>query len=299
MKGKKDNRAEPEPQEDDWRKKLGAIPADQSYEESPDATQIETALLAQQDATGGPAQDEEETPKDLVKEMVCIHLTEKMFREYMDAENVEATLCPVKRTLIQAKTAFKNTTGDLKKIEVWTSCLPCHICPKHFQAATRIPNKRKLQREQIEFLREFDLLNEKSITRPEYTKTTNHDRKRAADRLEKRKLLRNVRRLLPNPIRKSQPEPTWIANLTVAGFIASTAEETAKEFVKNNLSKALLEKPTDVVIAYLLKLREEMERLKQFTQTKKEQRDPERHYITLTILELQRAHDLVKNYIGL
>jgi hypothetical protein len=299
MQGKKDKRIEPEPQEDDWIKKLGAIPADQSYEESPDATQIDAALSAQLQTTVGTAQDEEDTPKDLVKEMVCIYLTEKMFREYMDAENVEATLCPVKRTLIQAKAAFKDTIGDPEKIEVWSSCLPCHICPKHFQAATRIPNKRKLEREQIDFLREFDLLNETPITRPEYTKTTNHNRKRAADRLEKRKLLRSVRRLLPNPIRKSQPEPTWTANLTVAGFVASTAEETAKEFVKNNLSKALLEKPTDVVIAYLLKLREEMERLKQFIQTKKEQRDPERHYITLTILELQRQHDLIRKHLGL
>lgn len=299
MGRKKDNRVDAEPQEDDWIKKLGAIPAGQSYEESPDTTQIETALSAQLEATGGAAQDEEETPKDLVKEMVCIYLTEKMFREYMDAENVEATLCPVKRTLIQAKAVFKETIGDVKKIEVWSSCLPCHICPKHFQAATRIPNKRKLEREQIEFLREFDLLNETPVTRPEYTKTTNHNRKRAADRLEKRKLLRSVRRLLPNPIRKSQPEPTWIANLTVAGLVASTAEETAKKFVKKNLSKALLEKPTDIVITYLLKLTEEMERLKQFIQTKKEQRDPERHYITLTILELQRQYDLIRKYLGL
>ena len=43
MKGKKDNMTDPEPQEDDWMKKLGAIPADQSYEQSPEATQIETA----------------------------------------------------------------------------------------------------------------------------------------------------------------------------------------------------------------------------------------------------------------
>jgi hypothetical protein len=290
MEGKKDNRTDPEPQEDNWIKKLGAIPADQSYKESPDATQIETALSTL---------EEQEAPIDLVKEMVCIYLTKKMFREYMDAENVEATLCPAKRTLVQAKAAFKDTIGDPKKTEVWTNYLPCHICPKHFQAATGIPNKRKLQREQIEFLREFDLLNEKPITRPEYTKTINHDRKRAADRLEKRKLIRTVRRLLPNPIRQSQPEPTWIANLTVAGFIASTAEETAKEFVKDNASKALLEKPADVVVVYLLKLREEMERLKQFIQTKKEQRDPERHYVTLTILELQRQHDLIMKYIGL
>ena len=31
MEGKKDNRTDPEPQEDNWIKKLGAIPADQSY----------------------------------------------------------------------------------------------------------------------------------------------------------------------------------------------------------------------------------------------------------------------------
>lgn len=280
-------------------KKLGAIPADQSYEESPEATQIEAALSSRENTTGGPANDQEDTPGDLVKEMVCIHLTEEIFREYMDAENVEATLCPVKRTLIKAKAAFKDTIGDPKKIEVWTSCLPCQICPKHFELATQIPQKRRLQREQIEFLREFDLLTEKPITRPEYSKNINHDRNRGADRLEKRKLIRTVRRLLPNPIRQSQPETTRVANLTVAGLIASTTEESAKKFVKNNISKALLGNDTAVIEAYFLKLREEAERLRVFIKTKKEQRDPERRYITVLILELQHQHDLIVKYIGL
>lgn len=280
-------------QEEDWAKTLGAVPADQYYEDSPEIARIEEMLSTSGETAAEPAK--KGGPEDLRTEWTCNYLNAKMLVENIKSN--KAILCPAKATLERAKIAFESTlTDEQKKMEVLANYLPCHICPKYYQVGKELPKGYKLRDEQMEFLQEFDLWEERPVSKQEYLHDTNSNRKRTARTLQTQKLIRTAARLLKNPTNPQKPEPTLIANLSVLGYIASGKDPG---FIENNLSRVLLQKPIHVVALYVEKLRTEIEHLREFVKTRKQQRTPMGQLITVGIIELERQHDFILKYDAL
>lgn len=279
-----------ESQEEDWLKKLGAVPADTYYEDSPEIGRIEEAVSASEGPAAHP--EKEESPESRISKRVCIHFTREMA---LDGLNSGADVfCPVRVALEEAKTAFKDTlTEGEKEMEVRPEYLPCHLCPKYEKLGQEHLKKYRLRRDQIEFLKEFDPWEERPISNPRYLDKVNYSRKRSAERLEGQKLIRTVGRFLRNPTNPQKPEPTLIANLSVLGYIASGKDEGS---IEKDLPKVLLQKPMRVVATYVENLSTEMEHLGEFIKTRKQQRTSMGWDITLGIVELKHQYDFIMKF---
>jgi len=202
--------------------------------------------------------------------------------------------CPVRVALEEAKTAFKDilTEGE-KEMEVRPEYLPCHLCPKYYQIGKQLSKGYRLRKDQIEFLQEFDPWEERPVSNPRYLDKVNYSRKRSAERLEAQKLIRTVGRFVRNPANPQKPEPTVIANLSVMGCIASGRNEG---FIEKDLLKVLLQKPMRVVAEYVERLEAEIEHLKEFIKTRKQQRTPTGWDITLGIVELKHQYNFIMKF---
>ncbi len=60
-------------QEEDWAKKLGAVPPDQCYEDSPEIARIEEVLSTSDNTAAHPAKDE--TLENQFRRRACHHVT--------------------------------------------------------------------------------------------------------------------------------------------------------------------------------------------------------------------------------
>ncbi len=277
----------------EWLKILGAVPADRCYEDSPEIASIEAALSTDGHTTVETTK--EAGLEDNLKQWACIYLTREMLLESTDY--MADIFCPAKVVLEGAKIAFQDTlTENQKKMRVWANYLPCHLCPKYYKLGRERLKKYRLRTDQIGFLEEFDLYEERPISNPKYLEGTNSNRRKSAKSLEKQKFIRTAYRYLQNPANPGKAEPTLIANLSPAGYVASGKDPG---FVEKNLPKVQLQKPMHVVAVYVEKLRAEIEHLREFVKTKKQQRTPLGQYITLGIIELERQHDFILKYDAL
>lgn len=277
-------------QDEDWAKKLNAVPADQYYEDPPEIATMEDAVSASEEPAANP--EKQESPESRISKRVCIHFTRKMVLEGLNSG--ADIFCPVRVALEEAKTAFKDTlTEGEKEMQVRPEYLPCHLCPKYEKLGQERVKKYRLRRDQIEFLKEFDLWEERPVSNPRYSDKVNYSRKRSAERLEAQKLIRTVGRFLRNPANPQKPEPTVIANLSVMGCIASGRNEG---FIEKDLLKVLLQKPMRVVAEYVERLEAEIEHLKEFIKTRKQQRTRMGWDITLGIVDLEHQCNLFMKY---
>jgi len=277
-------------QEEDWAKKLGADPAEKYYEDSPEIARIEEALSAVGNTAVRPAKAE--SLEGLINKVRCIHLTQEMILESINGKP-DSLCCPVKVALERAKSAFESSlTETEEKMKVILSYLPCHLCPKHYQIGKELSKRYKLRRDQIDFLKEFDLLEERPISDPRYSKSNKRNRKRAAKSLEKVKLIRMAEKLLGNPKNPEKPEETLIANLSLLGYIASSKDPKATE------EKILaIPIPTeDLLDFYIRRVKTRIERLKEFIKTRKQQRTNMGGRITSGVIELEHQYKLLAKY---
>ncbi len=282
--------AQPKNQEEDWAKKLGADPADKYYEDSPEIARIEEALPAVGNTAVRPAKAE--SLEGLINKVRCIHLTQEMILESINGKP-DSLCCPVKVALDGAKSAFESSlTETEEKMEVILSYLPCHLCLKHYQIGKELSKRYKLRRDQIEFLKEFDLLEERPVSSPKYLDKTNWSRGKTARRLERRKLLRTAERLLGNPKNPEKPEETLIANLSLLGYIASSKDPKATE----ERILAILIPTEDLLDFYIRRLKTRIERLKEFTKTRKPQRTNMGGRITSGVIELEHQFKLLAKH---
>ncbi|MFQ5929846.1 MAG: hypothetical protein ACE5MK_09100 [Acidobacteriota bacterium] len=290
----KDVRAAPTSTEEseEWLKKLGAVPADRHFEESPEIARIQATLSSAEQNKPTDTTTEQKDFAETMAEWLCHHLTPTMLREQSDKRL--DIICPAKEYLARAKIWFKETlTQAQTKMAVRPQYLPCHLCPKYYKAGQERPKTFRLRNDQVQFLREFDLWEVRPVSQSAYVKKTNFSRKRTAQTLEKLKLIQIAYRFFPNPNNPKKPEPTLTATLSVLGLIASGK---APESIKENPSKALLNKPNEVTAVYVETLRVEIERLKPFIQTKQDQRTPAGQIITLENIDLQRQFDFFMQY---
>ncbi len=203
----------------DWLEKLGAVPPDQCYEDSPEIARIEEVLSTSDSTAAHPAKDE--TLENQFRRRACHHITREAHLESIKSN--KDTMCPVKVTLEEAKEAFESTlTSTEKKMEVWTDYLPCHVCPKHYERGQELLKEYRLRKSQIEFLKEFDLWEESPISNPRYSDKRNDKRKESAKRLEKQKLIRIRLRFWGNPAKPGKPELTLMAKLSISGHLRAT-----------------------------------------------------------------------------
>jgi len=279
-------------QEEDWAKKLGAVPPDQCYEDSPEIARIEEVLSTSDNTAAHPAKDE--TLENQFRRRACHHVTREAHLESIKSN--KDTMCPVKVTLEEAKAAFGSTiTETEKKMEVWTDYLPCHVCPKHYERGQELLKEYRLRKSQIEFLKEFDLWEERPISNPRYSDKRNDKRKESAKRLEKQKLIRIRLRFWGNPAKPGKPELTLMAKLSISGHLAS---DNDREFVEKNLPRILLKDPLAVVGEYVKNLKKEIEHLSEFIKTRKQQRTPTGEDITVYRVKLTHQLDFVIKSLG-
>lgn len=276
----------------EWLKKLGAVAADQCYEDPPDMARIEETLSASEEAATRPAKTE--SLENHFNRRCCHHLTREMHLESIKSN--KDTMCPVKVTLEQGKIAFASTlTEKEKKMEVWTDYLPCHLCPKHYQRGQELLKDYRLFKDQIEFLQEFDSWQERPVSNPDCSHRINHDRKRSAKRLEKQKLMCTRLRFWENPAKPGKPELTLMAKLSISSHLAT---DNNREFVEKNLPRILLKKPLDVLGEYVSNLKREIEHLSEFIKTRKQQRTPTGQDITVYRAELTHQLDFVMKSVN-
>jgi len=283
-----------ESQEEGWAEKLGAVPADKYCEDSPEIARMEEAISAVGNTAVRPAKAE--SLEDLINKVRCIHLTQEVILESINNGKLNALHCPVKIALEGAKNASESslteTTETERKMEVIPSYLPCHLCPKYYQIGKELLKEYKLRRDQIDFLKEFDLLEERPISDPRYSKSNKRNRKRAAKSLEKVKLIRMAEKLLGNPKNPEKPEETLIANLSLLGYIASSKDPKATE------EKILaIPIPTeDLLDFYIRRVKTRIERLKEFIKTRKQQRTNMGGRITSGVIELEHQFKLLAKH---
>lgn len=283
----------------EWLKKLGAVPASQCYEDSPELQRMEEALSTKEEK---PKEEKEDDIIYFRKYWGCHHLTTKKIAEVAESNTDPAAVlkilsCPVKVAIERTKRAFHDTlTKEQKEMVAWYEHLPCHICIKYYERGLELLKQHRPRKDQIEFLREFDLREERPVSNPNYSHVTNHNRKRTARSLEKRKLIRILPRLRGSPANPEKPEPTWVARLSLVGHLAC---DKNRERIEKNLSRILLKKPLAVLAQYIQRLEKEREQVSEFIKTRKRQRTDMGQWITKYRATLDHKHKFMMKSLGI